>query len=423
MADFDQPAARIVVVGANHSRCSLLLRDRLFVDDGQVPAFLGRLAAAGVDECLVLSTCDRVEVQAAHAEPTVLTAIVQQALAAHGQVAATHLDGALYTHVGRDAVRHIFAVAASLDSQVIGEPQVLGQVKAAHRLARLAGTIGPALEPVLQAAYGTAKRVRSETAIAEGPVTIASSAVQVARDVHGALDRCAALLIGGGEMGELIVARLRDAGLSRLTVAAASASRAAAEARRLQCRGATFDELASAVAAADIVVSAAGLGRLLVSAELVAGALKRRRFRPIFVIDAAVPGDVEPAVDRLEEAFLYDLDDLEGVAQEGRANRARSTALAWHIVDDELAVFLRARAERTAVPALQSLQRHFAAAREEALARAPDDAAEATRLLVNRLLHDPSEVLREAAGDETLAAALRRLYRLAAGGDEEESTQ
>lgn len=414
MAGSTQPPAGLVVVGANHRSSSVELRDRTFVDDAAAPGFLAGLARAGLGQCLVLSTCDRVEVQAIHEPAEAVASAVTEAFAAAAGLEAADVGRELYTHTGTDALRHLFAVAASLDSMVIGEPQVLGQLKAAHKLARAAGTVGAALEQALQAAYAAAKRVRGETDIAEGPVTMAASAVRVARDIHGDLDRCAALLLGAGEMGEMVLDKLSDAGLGRMTVAAATRERAAAAGRRLGCQAIGFDGLAAALVEHDIVIAAVGSGGYLVGAELVSSALEQRRRKPIFMIDAAVPGDIEPAVERLDGVFCYDLDDLEAVAQRGRATRGGAARKAWHILEEELDAFQRGRAERAAVPTLKGLRRRFEAARAEALERAPSDAGEATRLLVNRLLHDPSQALRDDAADRDTAldGALRRLFRL-----------
>jgi len=412
---------RVLVVGANHRSSSAMLRDRLFVDDAAAGEFLAGLAQAGVGECLVMSTCDRVEVQAASAAPGAIDAI-RQAFAAHGEVPAAEVAAQTYAHVDDEAVRRVFAVAASLDSMIIGEPQVLGQLKASHRVARAAGTMGPTLEAVLQAAYGAAKRVRGETTIAEGPVSIAAAAANVARGVHGDLAAARALLVGGGDMGAMIAEKLNEVGLGGLTVAAATLTRAEALARPFGCQSVTYDALAVAVANADIVLAAAGTGHHLIGAELVEGALRQRRRRPIFLVDTAIPGDVEPAVEHLEEAFLYDLDDLEAVAQQGRATREAAAHHAWEVLEQALADFGRAQGERAAVPAVTALRRRFEAARDEVLDAAPDDAAEATRLLVNRLLHEPSAALRAAAaqdGDDGLAAAARRLFRLTGAADKE----
>lgn len=428
-----------MAVGVNHRSSSLALRDRLFVEEHALPGYLERLRQAGLGQAIVLSTCDRVEVQAIADDLAAAARGIKETMAAHGGVAPGDLDGQAYVLADEDAVRHIFAVAASLDSLVVGEPQVLGQVKASHRLSRELGMVGAELEAVLQAAYGAAKRVRSETAIGERPVSIAAAAQQIARDLHGDLGRCSALLIGGGEMGELIVRELRAAGLGHLVVTHPNDARADAVARQLACHAAAFTDLSDHLAAADIVVSSLGARRHTVAAAMVQDALRRRRRKPIFLIDAAVPGDIDPGSDRVDGVFLYDLGDLERVAMEGRASRESAAANAQKILDAEVDAFVRARAERAAVPALVRLRQHFEAARAQALADAGGDAEKATRLLINRLLHDPSHTLRAlatqamaagAAGAHsdgvdlaTAEKALQRLFRLGEGGGASEDKE
>ncbi|WP_158046760.1 glutamyl-tRNA reductase [Skermanella pratensis] len=416
-------SSELVLVGANHRSSSGAVRDLICTEETEVPGVLARLRAAGLTEMLWLSTCDRVEVLAASCDPAGAASVAASALAERAGMTAQALAPELYTLTGGDAVRHLFAVACSLDSQVVGEPHVLGQVKAAHRASITAHATGPELEAVLQAAYAAAKRVRTETAIAERPVSIAAAAVQTARDIHGDLDRSAALLIGLGDMGELMVDALREAGLPRLTVAARVDRRAEAAARRLGCHHVPIDDLDTALVSADIVVTAAGLGRYILSADRMEAVLKKRRRRPVFVIDTAIPGDVDPAVGGLEGVFVYDLADLERVALEGRATREAAAAAAWAIVDQAVAAFARGRAERAAVPAVAALRGHFEAVRSRLLAdHAGADPAEATRLLVNRLLHDPSQVLRAMAASHDMEQVeaerlLRRLFRLDRGGN------
>ena len=422
---------RPVIVGTNHKSSGLMLRDRLFVEDAAVPEFLDRLRRAGLAQALVLSTCDRIEVQAIDPGTGEAPGLVARALAEHAGMAPAELDGQLYTLWDDAAVRHVFTVAASLDSQITGEPQVLGQVKASHRLARDAGMSGSELEAVLQAAYGAAKRVRHETAIGEHPVSIAAAALRIAREVQGELDRCTGLLIGAGDMGELVARDLLSAGLSQLTVTHPSEKRAEGVARALGAHVAAYDTLAVRLAEADIIVAALGRRRHALTGDMVTAALGKRRHKPMFIIDAAIPGDVEPAVNRIDEAFLYDLGDLEGVAMGGRADREAEARAAWRIIDAEVEDFLRGRAERGAVPALNRLRAHFEETRAEVLATAGRDADEATRLLVNRLLHVPSQVLREkaaASGGEQEAAEWRimervlgRLFRL--GGESTEESE
>ena len=398
-----------LVIGASHRTCSGAVRDRLSTDEAEVAGMLDRLRAAGVGQALWLSTCDRVEVQAVHERPNEAALTIAEAMADRVGLPTADLAPQLYTRTGIDAVRHLFAVACSLDSQIVGEPHILGQLKAAHRSAASAGMTGPELEAVLQAAYAAAKRVRSETPIAEGATSLAAAAIQVARDLHGDIRRCGALVLEG----------LREAGLPRLTVAAPVDRRAEAAARRLDGHFAPWADLETAMTGADILVAAAGLGRYILTAPMMEAVLKRRRRRPVFVVDAAIPADVDPAVARMDGAFVYDLADLERVALQGRVGREAATQAAWMIVDEAVSAFARDRAERAAVPAVAALRTHFEAERRRLLAGHGDlDAASATRLLVNRLLHAPSEALRALAADGSgeglaeRAAAERLMFRL-----------
>lgn len=423
-----------LVIGASHRTCSGAIRDHLTTDEAEVPGVLARLRELGFSQAVWLSTCDRVEVQAVHRRPHEAALAVATLLAERAGIAEGELAGQLYTRTGAEAVRHLFAVACSLDSQVVGEPHILGQLKAAHRHAAVAGLTGPELEAALQAAYAAAKRVRSETPIAEGATSLAAAAVQVARDLHGDLKRCAALMIGLGDMGTLVLDSLREAGLPRVTVAAPVDRRAEAAARRLSGHFVPWADLDGALAGADIVVTAAGLGRYILSGGAMETALKRRRRRPVFVVDAAVPADVDPAVAALDEAFVYDLGDLESVALQGRVGREAAARAAWAIVEEAVSAFARQRAERAAVPAVAALRSHFEAERRRLLTEhAGLDAAAATRLLVNRLLHGPSEMLRalaaeggaelaEQAAAERLLSRLFRLDERNAAGDEAGAT-
>jgi glutamyl-tRNA reductase len=424
MAGGAHAPAQYVVVGANHRSSSVTLRDMIFVEDGAAPSVLRALREGGMSQAILLSTCDRIEVQGLAEDPAVARAAVTAVLAARAGAEAPLLESQLYCHTGAPALRHIFAVAASLDSAIVGEPQVLGQVKAAHRLARDAGLVGSELEAALQAAYGSAKRIRTETAVAQGPVSIVTTAIELAREVHGELAPLTGLLVGTGDMGQLVAEELKRAGLGRLMVAAANATRAETLARQLEGHYTDFATLAAALTEADVVMACAGTGRYLLTGEMMEQVLRRRRRRPVYLIDLGVPSDVEPAVNRVDDAYLYDLADLERTALAGQTTRATSAEEAWRILDEELAAFLRGRAERAAVPTLVALRRHFEALRDQVLAQAGGaGAAEATRLLVNRLLHDPSEALRALAGETTDAAAraqaeqlLRRLFRLNAAG-------
>lgn len=416
---------RLFAAGLDHRSAALELRDRVFIPESELPGFHAELRRAGIEQAIVLSTCDRIEVLGAHHDPAAAAAAAVRLFAERAAVPGLH--GQAYILTEAAALRRIFGVAAALESQVLGEPQVLGQVKAAHQMALAAKLMGPELEHALQAAYVAAKRTRHETAIGQRPVTLASAAIQLARDVHGDIGRCGGLLVGAGELGELLVEQLKAAGLRNLAVTGPHRLRAEETARRLACHVFPFGDLETRLADADIVVTALGGGKHVISAPAMEQAMARRRRRPVFIIDLGVPADVDSAVEALDGVFRYDLDDLERVTMTGRASRGAAAADAWAIVEQEIAAFARDRAERDAVPALVALRRHFEAVRAHALRQANGDAARATELLVNRLLHDPSEVLRQIAsggapeiGDsETASRVVAALFRLDETRDEE----
>lgn len=395
------PAPEFHAIGLDHRGSGARLRDLVFVEKSNLGAALGRLRMAGLDEAVLLSTCDRVEAIVRHPDPAAAAAAVAAALADGGRVPVVEIEAGLVVHSGPAAVRRLFAIAASLESQVLGEPQVLGQVKEAHAAALAAESSGPALDALFAAAFAAAKRARSETPLAERPVTMAAAALRVARDIHGAVDSCAALLIGDGEMGEVLIRHFAGAGLKRVAVAAPLPARAEQLARALDCHIEDFADLEAALARADIVVSACGTRRLTVTADLARAAHRRRRRRPMFLVDAAVPGDLDPAIDAIDGIFRYDLGDLERAALEGQSGRREAAAAAWRIVDEAAAAFLRGREERQAAAGIAALRARFEAERAQVLATVSGDgAAEATRLLVNRLLHGPSVGLRALAADD-----------------------
>ena len=391
------PTGRAFVIGANHRTSGLSVRDRLFVVDSNVPEFLNELRQSGLRDGLLLATCDRVEVLGIHSEPEILFSSIIKTFATHAEMPEAELCEILYVREGPAAVRHLFSVTASLESLVIGEPQVFGQVKAAHRMAKDADMVHGAFEGLLQSAYGAAKRVRTETAIGERPVSIASAACGVARSLHGGLERLSVAVIGGGEMGELMARQFKDNGVKALTVSHPNPARITQLANRLECHITPYEKLVGALAEADIVICAMGSRRYSLSVDMVRGALKARRNRPQLIIDTAIPGDVEPAVNRIDDAFLYELSDLERVALEGLTSREAESEAAKVLIEEAVADYLKDHVSRDAVPVLKQLRRHFEATQQTVLDDHSNDAARATELLVSKLLHRPSEVLREMA--------------------------
>jgi len=263
----------LVVVGANHRSSTLAVRDRLFIDDDAAPAVFATLRRHGIIQGMAMATCDRVKLHAIDARPEAAD-ILRQVLVASAGLDDMTEGGALYTLRGETAVRHVFAVAASLDSLIIGEPYVLGQIKHSHRLAEASGMAGGELDALMRAAYTAAKRVRSETAIGERPVSIAAAAVGVAESLHGSLDRSGGLIVGSGEMGEIVAEALRAAGIDRLTVMHPKEARAEALARSLSAHVASFDGLEAALETADVVVTSLGTGRYVLDAGMIQRTLR-----------------------------------------------------------------------------------------------------------------------------------------------------
>ena len=407
---------KLLVIGADHRTAPMAWRDQFALIEANLSAELDRLRTRGFRDLALLATCERLELVTMGTEAESARRNFVAHFAERLDVPPDRFVAALYIHEGGAALRHLFAVASSLESLVLGEPHILGQMRAAHRIASEAGLVGGGLEATLQGAFAAARRVRRETRIGERPGSLAAAAVELAREIHGDLDRAVGLLVGTGEMGELMLDQLRAAGLGRVVVSGGPPA-VEAVAARLSCPWAPFPPADALLAEADIVVAAATGGPRTLSAGMMAQALRQRRRRPVFVIDAAIPPTVEPAVNDLDGGFLYTLDDLERAAVAGRNARGAAAAEAWVVLENELAAFERRQAERAAVPAVTALRSHFEAVRAALLRDEPGlDAEAATRLLVNRLLHAPSEVLRglaASAGDASGAEAVaRRLFRL-----------
>lgn len=393
----DWPLDRLLVIGTNHRRSSEDTRDRLFIDEARLPQFLAAIAQARLGQAVVVSTCNRTEIHLLASEAERGRERLIDLMSLWADVDRDQLAAELYIRSGRDALRHMFAVAASLDSLVIGEPEVFGQVKDAHRIARKHELVGRELELVYQAAYAIAKKVRNQTGIGQGAVSIAAAAQSVARDLHGDLKNCTLLLAGAGDMGELIAASLAERGIGRILVTDRLAARARLVARRLDCHWSEMEDLDRLMAEADLILTAGGSRRYMIDRDRALAAVKRRRYRPVLMIDTAVPGDIDPQVDEIDEVFLYRIEDLENIAAEGRGGREQKAEEAWALIEAELDGFVRDRAQRAAVPAIADLRKRFETVRSDVLNESQGDAEKATRLLINRLLHTPTQALKDLA--------------------------
>jgi glutamyl-tRNA reductase len=397
----------LAVVGIDHRTAPPALRDGLFLTDEDLDALQATLRGRGLEQVVVLSTCDRLEFHVVAADVSTAATLAGAVIA--DLAAARGLGGAVrpVARFGATALDHLFRVACALESRVAGEPQILGQVKAADRRAREAGLMGAELDAVLSAAYAAAKRVRSETTIGERPTSMAAAALAVARDVHGDLSRISLLVLGGGELGEIMLDLLRGAGVRRARLADPYPSRATFLSRRLGLPLAPFETLADTLVDCDVVVAAAGTGRVLLGRSEMERVAQLRRRRPVLLLDFGVPPDADPGVDDVDGVYRYDIDDLERIALQGRAGREAELAAADAIVAQEIARFRAARSWRAAVPIIASLRRRFDAERHRALDEAGADAARATELMANRLLHLPQAHLRGLAAPDADPDAMR----------------
>jgi glutamyl-tRNA reductase len=420
----------IVLVGLNHRSAPIALRERLAFSNGRLePALRRLLAVEGVAEGAILSTCNRVEVVACGPDSATLQAALPAYLAEEQAVPTPALASHLYTHVGREAVRHLFRVASSLDSMVVGEPQILGQMKEQYAAAAAIGASGQVLHRCFHKSFSVAKRVRTETRIAEKAVSIGSAAVELARRIFDRLEDQTALLLGAGTMGELTARQLLAGGVGSVMVANRTFDRAVDVARALGGVPVPWDRIGRYLPLADLVIGAAGGGGFVLGVEALAAAMRERRRRSIFLIDLAVPRSLDPRINALDDVYLYDIDDLEGVIVDNQDARAREALKAEAIVEAEVDGFCRWLGGLDAVPTIVALREKVECMRrtelERVLASMPDatpaQRAALDRLttsLVNKILHAPLTALRRHRDDAQEAfyvQAARRLFRL--GGD------
>ncbi len=409
---------KLVLLGMNHRTAPLDVRERLAVSD-PAPPLQKLVACQEIDEAVLLSTCNRVEVTAltrnSDAARLRLRSFFRRELGGEeAGLSERRLDELLYEYRDGEAMRHVLRVASALDSMVVGEPQILGQTKEAYRAAVECGASGPILDRLYQRAFATAKRVRTDTRIAEGPVSVARVAVALARQIFEDVTGKRALLIGAGEMAELALAALRDAGLASVAVANRSAERAAQLAVAFGATAHGLDELPRLLVDSDVVLTSIGATQPLLGVELLETAVRARRGRPIFVIDIGVPRNADPAIDRLDDVYRYDIDDLVSVASENAEERRREQARAEAIVAEETQRFEGWFAALRAVPTIRDLRARVEAIRAGELERALprlelDDARREavevlSRALVNKILHEPlSRLRREAEREEGMA--------------------
>ena len=419
----------IRVLGVNHRSAPIELRERLAIaPEALAEATRLLLGTPGVREGMIVSTCNRVELLTCHEHtaPDVL-GFLHRYFSVESDVLGPHL----YQYEDREAVRHLFRVASSLDSMVVGEPQILGQVKESYSIARSVGAVQSSLERLLQTTFTVAKRVRTETQIGTAPVSIASVAVDLAKKIFGSLDGKTVLLVGAGKMSELAARHLIQQGAASILIANRTFDRAIHLAQTFRGRAVRFEDLYAIADQADIVITSTGSAQPIFRREHAQQFLHRRRSRPIFFIDIAVPRDVAPEVNKLDGTFVYDIDDLQSVAASHLHERRREAAEAEAIVGAEVERYASGQQTLNVVPAIVGLQQSLEELRQAELrrmqARLQTLSAEQrqavdalTRGLINKVLHQPVQAMKAAArqGDLSLVEAAQQLFALSAASQD-----
>ncbi len=413
----------LVVVGINHKTAPVALRERIAITPENMGAALHDLKTAeGLEEVAILSTCNRTEIYAVK-EPDGAESIGSW-LAKYHDIAEESLKDAIYTHAGDASIRHLLRVASGLDSMVLGEPQILGQVKDCFSQAKHHETLGKELERVSQNTFRIAKKVRTSTAIGQTPVSVASIAVDLAAQLFADLASCNVLLIGAGETIELVAKHLKQGGVRQITIANRTVERATDLAETLDGNAISLSEIPTQLEDTDILIASTASQLPLLGKGTVESALKARRRKPIFMVDLAVPRDIEPEVAELSDAYLYSVDDLEQIIAENITNREEAAQEAEAIISEALSQIEAEDKSRSAVDVLVRFREQNLEIKDQELAKALErlakgDSAETVlkslaNQLTNKIIHNPSVQLKQASaeGRDDVIDALVELFQL-----------
>ncbi len=418
----------IILIGLNHKTASVEIRECLgFSGDDQDTALEKLNALEAVREVLLVSTCNRVEVLLTSTQTDAAVETIIAFLADYHNIPVGEFKDKLYVHIGEEAVRHIFRVAASLDSMVVGEPQILGQIKSAYLQATLKKTSGVILNRLLHKTFFVAKRIRTETGIGDNAVSISYAAIELARKIFGELEGCRVLLIGAGEMAELAVEHLIRQRSGEILVANRTFDRGVELATRFGGRAIRMEEVPDTLRAVDIIISSTGAPDYVLQRGQVKKVLRGRRSRPLFFIDIAVPRDIDPSINRLNNTYVYDIDDLKGVIEENIEDRQKAALRGERLVDEAVIRFRQWYESLDVVPTIVALRRQLEdkiraeaeRTRQKLASKLSAEDAEAfdkmAQALVNKILHEPTTILKKAEGHDnkaTLLATTRKLFKL-----------
>ena len=429
----EERAPRLAIFGLNHRMVPIEEREQVAIDPEEAAAILDRIRGdADLPGGVLLSTCNRLEIYTSAPPSPALETTLRDFLGnCRPVVRELAAGGRTYFHRGVNAVRHLFEVAAGLDSAVLGESQILGQVRAAHRQAVEIGAAGPLLDRCFQSAVGAGKRVRRETELGSGAVSVSSAAVELASKIFADLGQRTALLLGAGSNGELTARILVDRGIGELWIGNRTPERARDLAEDLAARAVSFEDLDEVLDRADIVIASTGSERPILDRARMEGVMKRRGSRPIVLIDIAVPRDVDPAVGRLDHCFLTNIDDLTRIMDQNRANRERYVGHARRVVEEEVDRFARWFGALALGPVIRGLHDRFDRCLQRAIeqergrfsAEEWPRVEEFTRSLLRKILHGPTTALRERGidglPDALRVEVVRQLFELETGeGDD-----
>jgi len=409
---------KLLLTGVNHKTAPVEVREQLAFPELAIGPALERLRGGlGISEALILSTCNRVEI-------TVSSDDSVDARPAVDAVMRGNASGSeIYRYEGREAIEHLFRVAASLDAMVVGEPQILGQMKNAYAMAKSAGTMNGLLEGVVSRAFSVAKRVRTETGIGQMAVSISYAAVELARKIFGSLAGRSVLLVGSGKMSELAARHLRRSGAKRILVTNRTRARADEMAALFNGTAVDYAQFRQVLPEVDIVITSSGSPDYVLGPEDMQRAVAARKNKPMFVIDIAVPRNVDPAVNAVDNVFLYDIDDLQGVVNNNLAERQKEAARAERIVAEEVDKMLARLKVQEVAPVIVSLQEQLESIRSAEVAKAlrkgglmtESDIDALTRAIVAKIAHGPIAELRRQASEEeggTVVEVVRRVFKL-----------
>ncbi len=418
--------SEIILLGLNHKTAPVALRECLAFDAQETTVALEALnKLPAIGESMLISTCNRVEVLLVTDDPDTALKSVRKLIAEFRDVPVEAFDDALYVHRGEDAVRHVFRVAASLDSMIVGEPQILGQIKEAYRSATQRKTSGVILNRLLHRTFFVAKRIRSETGIGDHAVSISYAAIELGRKIFGSLENKKVLLIGAGEMAELAVENLIRNRTGEILVANRTFERAVTLAGHFRGKAIKLEEIISALEHVDIIISSTGASGFILRREQLKGIMRKRRNRPLFFIDIAVPRDIDPQINRLSNTYVYDIDDLKGVVEDNIEDRNREAIKGERIVDEAVVRFQQWRDSLDVVPTIKALRQKLEAIADSELnktlqgASLPQAETQAvkrmTRSLINKFLHDPTDILKSngcQGGKSVYLDITRKLFKL-----------